>query len=41
MLDFTGKAKWDAWESKKGMTSEKAKEEYIEKAAALVAKYGG
>lgn len=40
MLDFKGKAKWDAWESKKGMASDAAKEAYIEKAAQLVAKYG-
>ena len=39
MLDFKGKAKWDAWESKKSMSSDAAKEAYILKAAELVAKY--
>lgn len=28
--------KWDAWEKKKGMSSEKAKEEYIKKAESLL-----
>ncbi len=40
MLDFKGKAKWDAWESKKGTSSDAAKEIYITKAEELVAKYG-
>jgi diazepam-binding inhibitor (GABA receptor modulator, acyl-CoA-binding protein) len=40
MLDFKGKAKWDAWESKKGTSSDAAKETYITKAEELVAKYG-
>ena len=40
MLDLKGKAKWDSWESKKGMSSEAAKEAYVAKAAELVAKYG-
>ena len=39
MLDFKGKAKWDAWESRKGMTKEAAMEAYITKAEALVATY--
>ena len=30
MLDFKGKAKWDAWEAKKGTTQEDAMKEYIE-----------
>jgi len=30
MLDLKGKAKWDAWEKKKGMTQDEAKECYIE-----------
>ena len=29
MLDFKGKAKWDAWEAKKGMSSDDAKEAYV------------
>ncbi|XP_046458072.1 acyl-CoA-binding protein homolog [Daphnia pulex] len=40
MLDLKGKAKWDSWESKKGMSSEAAKDAYVAKAAELVAKYG-
>ncbi len=39
MLDFKGKAKWDAWESKKGMSSDAAKEAYIAKSAEVVTKY--
>ena len=27
--DFTGKAKWDAWTEKKGLSQENAKKEYI------------
>ena len=40
MLDFKGKAKWDAWDSKKGMASDAAKEAYITKAQEIVGKYG-
>ena len=40
MLDFKGKAKWDAWDSKKGMSKEAAMEAYIAKVDALVATYG-
>merc|ERR1711862_633327 len=29
MLDFKGKAKWDAWEKKKGMSQDDAKTAYI------------
>ena len=39
MLDFKGKAKWDSWELKKGMSSDAAKEAYVVKAEELVAKY--
>ncbi len=39
MLDFKGKAKWDSWESKKGMSSDAAKEAYVVKAEEIVAKY--
>ena len=35
MLDFTGKAKWNAWTAKKGMSSEDAEKAYIAKVAAL------
>ncbi|TCD71990.1 hypothetical protein EIP91_000122 [Steccherinum ochraceum] len=31
MLDFTGKAKWDAWKSVEGVTKEEAWAKYVEK----------
>ena len=37
MFDFTGKAKWDAWNSKNGMSSEEAEKEYIALVAMLAA----
>ena len=40
MLDFKGKAKWDAWEGKKGMGQNEAKEKYIAFAAQLKEKHG-
>ena len=40
MLDFKGKAKWDAWEGKKGMELTEAKEKYIAFAAQLKEKHG-
>ncbi|XP_052003775.1 acyl-CoA-binding protein [Xyrauchen texanus] len=40
MLDFTGKAKWDAWETKKGMSKEDAVKAYIAKVEELKGKYG-
>ena len=39
MLDFKGKAKWDAWEGKKGMDQTEAKK-YIAFAAQLKEKHG-
>ena len=30
MLDFKGKAKWDAWAAKKGVSQDDAKREYID-----------
>lgn len=30
MLDFKGKAKWDAWSAKKGLSQDDAKREYID-----------
>ncbi|EUC64943.1 acyl CoA-binding protein [Rhizoctonia solani AG-3 Rhs1AP] len=30
MLDFTGKAKWDAWSSVKGVSKEEAQSKYVE-----------
>ena len=29
MFDFTGKAKWDAWNGRKGLTQNQAKHEYV------------
>ncbi|KAG5833585.1 acyl-CoA-binding protein [Anguilla rostrata] len=40
MLDFTGKAKWDAWEKRKGMSKEDATKAYIDKVEELKGKYG-
>ncbi|XP_016424075.1 acyl-CoA-binding protein isoform X2 [Sinocyclocheilus rhinocerous] len=40
MLDFTGKAKWDAWEAKKGMSQDDALKAYIAKVEELKGKYG-
>ncbi|XP_068214971.1 acyl-CoA-binding protein-like [Palaemon carinicauda] len=39
MMDFKGKAKWDAWNGKKGMTKEAAMEAYVNKADQLIATY--
>ena len=36
MLDFKGKAKWDAWNAKKGVSQEEAQQQYIELVEALV-----
>lgn len=40
MLDFKGKAKWDAWSHKKGTDSEKAKQDYVNKVQELIGKVG-
>ncbi|KAE9553128.1 hypothetical protein FO519_003645 [Halicephalobus sp. NKZ332] len=40
MLDMKGKAKWSAWDGKKGTPQAKAKELYIAKVDELVGKYG-
>ncbi|XP_048048650.1 acyl-CoA-binding protein [Megalobrama amblycephala] len=40
MLDFTGKAKWDAWEAKKGLSKDDAMKAYIAKVEELKGKYG-
>lgn len=40
MLDFKGKAKWDAWNEKKGLDQDTAKKEYIEKVRALITSIG-
>uniref|UniRef100_A0A8C6UZL4 Diazepam binding inhibitor (GABA receptor modulator, acyl-CoA binding protein) n=1 Tax=Neogobius melanostomus TaxID=47308 RepID=A0A8C6UZL4_9GOBI len=38
MLDFTGKAKWDAWRSRK--SKEEAMKEYVDLVNELKSKYG-
>lgn len=40
MLDFTGKAKWDAWDGRKGMSQDGARTEYITLVKELQGKYG-
>merc|ERR1711934_114344 len=40
MLDFKGKAKWDAWSGKKGTSQEDAKTKYVEYANEMVTKHG-
>jgi len=39
MLDFKGKAKWDAWDKRKGTSSDDAKAEYIKLVEELKGKY--
>ncbi|PPQ92250.1 hypothetical protein CVT25_008932 [Psilocybe cyanescens] len=36
MLDFAGKAKWDAWTSVKGVTKEEAYKQYVDKLIAIL-----
>merc|ERR1712241_255947 len=40
MMDFKGKAKWDAWNGKKGVGQDEAKQKYIELANQLKDKHG-
>ncbi|XP_011338614.1 acyl-CoA-binding protein homolog isoform X4 [Ooceraea biroi] len=39
MLDLKGKAKWEAWNKKKGTSQEAAKQAYIDYANKLIEKY--
>ena len=39
MLDLKGKAKWEAWNAKKGMNQQEAKEEYIKLVKEIMEKY--
>ncbi|VVC34339.1 Acyl-CoA-binding protein, ACBP, conserved site,FERM/acyl-CoA-binding protein, 3-helical bundle,Acyl- [Cinara cedri] len=39
-LDFKGKAKWEAWNGKKGVTNDEAKIKYAESVDKLVEKIG-
>jgi len=40
MLDMKGKAKWSAWDEKKGMSKDDAKKQYVALAEKLIAKHG-
>jgi len=40
MFDLKGKAKWEAWNGKKGVSQEEAKQKYVAKYDELAAKYG-
>nr|XP_002750103.4 acyl-CoA-binding domain-containing protein 7 isoform X1 [Callithrix jacchus] len=40
MLDLKGKAKWEAWNLQKGLSTEDAMTAYISKAKELIEKYG-
>lgn len=39
LLDFKGKAKWQAWTNKKGLAKDAAQQAYIDLAGQLAAKY--
>lgn len=40
LLDFKGKAKWDAWDHKKGTDQEKAKQDYVNNVQGLISSFG-
>ena len=40
MMDFKGKAKWNGWNAKKGLSQEDAKTQYIALAQKLLEKHG-
>lgn len=40
LLDFRGKAKWEAWEEKKGKSKEDSQSAYVAKVNELIQKYG-
>ena len=40
MMDFKGKAKWDAWNAKKGVSQDEAKTQYIDLAKKMIEKHG-
>ena len=40
MLDFKGRAKYDAWSTKKGTAKDVAQRAYVELVSKLTAKYG-
>lgn len=40
MFDMTGKAKWDAWDKRKGLSKEDAEKQYITVAKRIIETYG-
>ena len=40
LLDLKGKAKWDAWNEKKGLSKEEAKDAYVSRVKHLIEVYG-
>ncbi|KAF6197751.1 hypothetical protein GE061_008717 [Apolygus lucorum] len=40
MFDFKGKAKWEAWNARKGLGKDDAKKQYVDKVKALVESHG-
>lgn len=40
LLDFKGKAKWDAWNHKKGTSNDKAKQDYVNNVQGLINSVG-
>ncbi|XP_074028581.1 putative acyl-CoA-binding protein [Leptinotarsa decemlineata] len=40
LLDLKGKAKWDAWNGRKGLAQDKAKELYVAKVQSLIDSLG-
>ena len=40
MLDFKGRAKYDAWATRKGMSKDAAKQAYVDTVTRLEKKYG-
>uniref|UniRef100_A0A8C4I8X7 Acyl-CoA binding domain containing 7 n=1 Tax=Dicentrarchus labrax TaxID=13489 RepID=A0A8C4I8X7_DICLA len=40
MVDLKGKAKWDAWNSRKGMSKDDAMSAYITLGKEIISKYG-
>ena len=39
-LDFKGKAKWEAWNNRKGMSTTDATNAYVEKVKGLIISHG-
>ena len=40
MTELKAKAKWDAWNAKKGLAQDDAKSQYIELANTMITKHG-